>query len=470
MESDVEVPWRRLHPASLLVNLVPTTWRTVTRVWPLLVAIVVQGSVQGAVDLGLIGLFFAVAVGRTVLHFVTVRYRFAHGRLELQEGLLSRVERALDPSRIQNVAIVQNLFHRLAGLVELRVEMAGASGSTSDGLLSALSVEEAEALRVQLGRVGAHVAAPASEVEAHDRVGALEVIAYGVSAGRVGAAAVAIGFGLDVWNQLQPGSAPTAQLGKLAWLGLALVGIGSGYLLSVGSAVLRWYGARWWQTGDVLHFEAGLLTRRRMDIPLGKLQTVQVSEPILRRWMGYATLLFDTAASGGPPVPGAVPTEGCVPMVAREDVVDRVARAFPGLDTPIDGDLLPCAPATVRLAVFAGLLRWFAIAAVIHFATGLAWAWAALPVGGLLAYLDARRQGWRVTDRFIVVRRGFLSRDTWVLPREKVQSVRWTQGPLLRLNGLGRVTVWFPGGRLAIPDVRAGEAEALFSTLQARPG
>lgn len=474
MGSEAEAPWRRLHPASLAVNLVPTAWRTLTRVWPLLLALVVQrsvqSSVQGAMDLGFIGFFFLLAAGRTVLHFATLRYRFAHGRLEIQQGLLSRVERALDPARIQNVAIVQNLFHRLAGLVELRVEMAGVAGSATDGLLSALSVAEAEALRQQLGQAGAPVDAAAHDVEPHDRIGLLEVVAYGVSAGRVGAAAVAIGIGMDVMNQVAPGAVPASAsaMGKLAWVGLGLVGVAGGYGISVGSAILRWYGARWWQTGDILHFEAGLLTRRRMDIPLRKLQMVQVSEPILRRWMGYATLLFDTAANSGPPTAGVVPTEGFVPMVAHEEVVDRVARAFPALDTPIEGHLLPCAPRAVGRAVLRGTLRWLAIAAAVHAFAHAPFVWALVPAGALFAWLDARRQGWQVTDRFIVVRRGFLSRDTWVLPREKVQSLRWTQGPVQRLSGLGTVTVWFPGGRLPLPDVRVADAQAVFARLQAR--
>lgn len=469
--SEPAVAWRHLHPASLVVNLIPMTWRTFLRFWPLLVASFWGGSAEGAVNLLFVALFFALAVFRTVLHFVTVRYRMANGRLEIQEGLIARVERALDPARIQNVSIVQNVFHKVAGLVELRVEMAGATGmAASDGLLSALSVEEAEALRGQLGRPGAHVSAAAAPEEAIDNAGILEIVAYGVSEGRVGAAAVAIGLFLDYANQFSPSLVPkSAQgMGPFAVVGVVLVALAGGYALSVGTAVLRWYGARWWRVGDHLHFEAGLFTRRRMDIPLKKLQMVQIAEPILRRAMGFATLLFDTAASNTPGTQGDVATEACVPMVSAEDVPERVRAAFPGLDTTIDGDLLPCAPWAVARSIVVGALQWLVLAAVVHLAVPQPTVWALAVVGGLLGFLDARRQGWRVTERFIVIRRGFLARNTWVLPREKVQSVRWTQGPLLRLNRLGRVVIWFPGGRLALPDVAEAEAAAVFGSLRDR--
>ncbi len=464
MGSDESVPWRRLHPASLLVNLIPTAWRTLQRVWPLLLAMVFSKSITGLVDLILVASFFALAAVRTVLHFATLRYRFAHGRLEIQQGLISRVEQALDPARIQNVSLEQNVFHRMAGLVELRIEMAGAGSAPVDGMLSALSIPEAEALRKALGRTGAAVDAQAADVDVIDAVGLLEVVGYGVSAGRVGAAVVAIGLFLDVANQVSPGALPVQNLGRHSWAGLMLVALAGGYTLSAGGAILRFYRFRWWQSGGDFHFESGLLTRRRMDIPIRKLQLVQITEPIVRRAMGFATMLFETAAAAVPEAGGSA--EALVPMVAREDVVSRVRAAFPRLDTPIDGDLLPCAPRAVGRAVLRGVLGWLGPAAGAAFWFGTPWAWLLLGLGGGMGMLDARRQGWRVTERFIVVRRGFLSRDTWVLPREKVQSVHWVQGPIARAAGLARLVVWFPGGRLPLPEIGEVEARALFASLR----
>ncbi len=465
--SEPEVPWRRLHPASLVVNLIPTAWRTLRSTWPLLLAVVWGGGrLQGFVDLILVGSFFATAAVRTILHFATLRYRFARGRLEIQQGLFSRIEQALDPARIQNVSIEQNLFHRLAGLVELRIEMAGAGSGPVDGMLSALSVDEAETLRVQLGRSGAHVNASAGETEAFDAPGLLEVVAYGVTAGRVGAAAIGIGIALDLSTQLAPGALPTQRFGAYTWVGLMLVALALGYALSAGNAILRYYRFRWWRAGDHLHFESGLFTRRRMDIPVRKLQLVQINEPILRRAMGFATLLLETAAAPGPVTGGAVPAEGIVPMVPREEAVERVRAAFPALDTPIDDALHPCAPRARSRAAFRGALRWLGPAVGAVFWFGNPAAWALVGVGALVGWLDARRQGWQVTDHYIVVRRGFLSRDTWVLPRQKLQSVHWVQGPVARSAGLAQVVVWFPGGRLPLPELTEQHARELFARLR----
>jgi putative membrane protein len=131
--------WRALEPASLLVNLIPDLWRTARGAWPLLLAVFVGGGIANVVNLLLLASFFAMAVGRTVLHFLTLRYRLHEGKLEIQTGLIGRRFRVIDPARIQNVEIVQNVFHKLAGLVELRIETAGEAGA--EGSLAGRTID-----------------------------------------------------------------------------------------------------------------------------------------------------------------------------------------------------------------------------------------------------------------------------------------------------------------------------------------
>jgi len=470
-------PWKGLHPASLLVNLVPMAWRTFRVGWPLLLAMMVGGGARGLLDLSLFLAFLGLAAARTVVHFLTLRYRVHEGRLHIRSGLVGRANRVIDPARIQNMELVQNLFHKVAGLVELRIDTAGDSGIAggAEGLLSALSLHEAESLRRELGQHSAHVASSADAGEAIDAPGLVEVVAYGVSVGRVGSVALAIGFLLDAMGQLPGlGVAAPAQLGSRSVLGLVLVALAAGYAVSVGSAILRFYGHRWWQAGRSLHFESGLFTRRRMDIPLAKIQLVLVTAPIMRRWMGYATLLVETAAVGLPGAGSA--TEGTVPMVASEDVHGRVQKCLPAFDVSAEQALRPCAPRAVTRAAFFGALRWAILATLAHFWLGEAWVWGLVAWGAVTGFLDARRQGWWLSEQFVVVRRGFLRRDTWILPRAKIQSVRWAQSPSMRASGLARVILWIPGGHLALPDLRAAEARQVYEAIvaamspTARPG
>ncbi len=466
--------WRSLEPASLLVNLIPDLWRTARGAWPLLLAVFVGGGLANVVNLVLIAGFFGLAVGRTVLHFLTLRYRLHEGKLEIQTGLIGRRFRVIDPARIQNVEIVQNMFHKLAGLVELRVETAGDAGA--EGMLSALSVKDANLLRERLhgastGVAGAPAGVGAAPAPGEEILGITlpELVGYGVSAGRVGAVVLAFGVGIEVLGQVSPSTMAQgfSSLRPGAAIGLGLVALAGGYTFSVAGTILRHSGFRLFRSPRGLRFESGLLTRRGVEMPLSKVQVVRVDEPWMRRLMGYGTIVVETAASG---VPGeATAPEGLLPMVPAEDQAAIAAVILPTLDVdPWARPLLPPAPRALVRAVIGGAVRWAFFGALLAWWAGPA-AFLLIGVGVLLGWLDWRRQGWLVTPGFVVSRGGFLTRRTWIVPRSKIQSVHLLSDPLLRRHGLARVVVWVAGTSVGLPALREADAAAIFTDLGRRP-
>lgn len=461
--------WRSLEPASLLVNLIPTVWRTARSLWPLILAMVIGGSVQGFIDFGFLGLFLFLAVARTVMHYVTLRYRLYAGKLEIRSGLIGRRHRIIDPTRIQNIEIVQNMFHRMAGLVELRLETAGEAGV--DGLLSAISVEDATALREQLssarsgsGQGGA--SSPEAAAEEAGRVELLELVGYGLSSGRIGAAILIFGIVSELLGQLGQDRANDvlSNAGPTSWLGLLLIGVAFAYVSAVGNALLRFYGFRLLRGPRGIATVAGLFTQRRVEIPPRKVQVLRVDEPALRRLMGYATVQIETAGSGMPGEPGSA--DAMIPMVPVDDVDRTLSMVLPGLPSPLfAARLSPAAPRALVRALTSATLRWGVVIAGLSRLGGGPW-WLLLWVyAWVAAWLDWRSQGWHVDDRVIVSRRGFPTRHTWILLREKMQSVHHEQGPLMRLNHLGRVSVWVAGTRVELPDLREAEAQGLYESL-----
>jgi putative membrane protein len=120
---------------------------------------------QRLIDFGFLLFFLMMSFFRTLTHYMTLRYRVSEGRLELVEGLFFRQHRLIDPARIQNMEVIRNIFHRMAGLAELRIDTAGEGGA--EGLLSAISIAEANQLRAELARMdrliyGRPAAAPAA--------------------------------------------------------------------------------------------------------------------------------------------------------------------------------------------------------------------------------------------------------------------------------------------------------------------
>jgi putative membrane protein len=465
--------WKSLHSASLVVNLIPRAWRTLRSAWPLFLALLIGSGSLGmrAADLLILLLFAGLSGWNTFVHWLTLRYRMHGDRLEIKSGLINRQSRTIDPSRIQNIELVENLFHKFAGLVELRIETAG--GTSTEGLLSALSLTEAQALRARLAGVGslAQEDEAAPEAEPILEMSLAEILAYGLSRRTIGTVAVLTAVGLEIMGQLDPAGAQ--DLARFAGPGMIaaafMVAFAGSWVLSAGASFFTHYGFRLIRTGESIQTISGLTTKRRVEIPLAKVQLVRADEPLLRRLMGYGTIAIETAGLGVQN--GQVSqAEGLVPMVDRDNLGSIVSVAAPRITTnPWTAQLKPAHPRALWRAVTASTIQALLIAIpAFFFLDVMGWvALALIPLSVVNAWFDWNWQGWLVTDQAIISRHGFLNRQTYVLARDKLQSVHMVQGPLMRLHGLGRVVVRVAGSQVALPDISKEDAARVMATLTA---
>lgn len=480
-----QVPWRRLHPLTPVVNLVPQAFRVLREFGFVLVIAWLGGrggdggGPGGFVDLGFLFVFLLLTLGNSLVHWLTLRYRVADGQLEIRSGLLRRQRRVIVAERVQNVETVRSVFHRLAGLVEVRIETA--SGGDVEGLLSAL--DEGEAERLQRALRAQAPSAPTRDdggsarppVVAH---GLSDLLLYGATATRLGFLAVMLGLGFEVLGATDPARFEEAArgglgLGPLAGLGLVVGALLLAWLVGLGSAVIRHWGFQLRAEDDgSLVAQQGFFTRRRITLTRRKVQVIQVVEPWLRRLAGFASVQVETAAARG----GGGGTErshAMVPVVRPQAVEPLVRRVLPALDVPVDGSgLYPPHPNALRRALRRGGLQGAALAGL---ATWWWWPWGALawvlsPLPAVLGWLDHRHQGWRITEHTLVSRRGYLRRTTTFVSRGKIQSLDVDQGPFLRAYGLGEVVVRVAGSRVRLPLLAHEDAFAILAHLSAEVG
>lgn len=480
-----ETPWRGLHPASLLVNLIPRTFGILFGYWPLLLAwLFGRGAVAPRPEDALFLMFILVPGAlSTLVHLFTLRYRVSGGRLEIRQGLLNRQARTLAPDRIQNVSLVRNLFHRASGLVEVRIETAG--DSSTEGLLSALSIEDAEALLTALNAARGQAAADAPAADAPVappilHLGAPELLAYGFSAGGLGLAILLMAVGSEVLTVTRPDEvndlARAASPTRL--VGLGVLAIAASWTFSALRAVVRHHGFTLTREptpkGPGLRAVEGLFTRREVSLSLNKVQLVSAVEPLMRRLMGFGTVSVETAGftAGENGLPAAA--ELLVPMVEQDRLGALFTEAVPALTLdPWRASFHPAHPRALRRAVMASVL----FAAPIGLAVGIAAGGGVASVGvagvtlGALALIISRdvlfhrSLGWLVTPDVVLLRGGVLRRTTALLARKKLQSTHLTQGPLDRLHGLAHLTVNVAGSSVRLPPLALADAEAIQEEL-----
>jgi putative membrane protein len=381
-------------------------------------------------DLVIVGL--ALAGG--FISWLVTRWQISDGVLRVETGLLRRDSRRFPLSQIQAVDVVQTGLARVLGLAELHLRVAGGD-SARGGRLACLRLPDAEQLRKDLLALAASAAArPARDGEVQD--------------GKVqdsDAAAGATADGERLLFRVRPVRLPAAILlsrpGAVAVLVAAATGLTvilSGHTSTIapflpivlGVAVNLWrqlngeYGTTVTAARDGIRLRSGLIQTTAETIRPGRIQAVRLVEPVIWRAFGWCRLEVDVAGARQRRENHA---EGqrlraVIPVGSRAEADQMLAEL---LGTPPQPSLRPPVAA-----------RWKA-PLTYHFLA------------------------WNSDERYVVAARGRVSRQTTWVPLEKVQSVRWVQGPGQRRLGLATVYLDVAGKRVSARIEDRGAAEAV---------
>ena len=505
----------RLHPATLAFDIVKHV-----RAFALPAVLVWFGASRstGGPD----GVFGRVPVGwetwllvllvpaiiASVIRYMTFRLRYDARELVIRDGLLFRNERHVPFAKIQNLEAVQNAFHRLLGVVEIRVQTGG--GKEDEARLSVLpkaAFEEmrqyvfegrGEALTVSApGDTGALPPGMAPSTLLHLPVRELLLCGFLENKGMIliGAAyGIAWESGLlgGFWNRLfgeeTYGRGLVRDLiigffeGKalpVTTVGIALGGLAVLLLLirliSMAWAFLRLYDFRLSRVREDLRIEFGLLTRVAATIPIRRVQTITINQGPLHRWLARASVRVETAGGQGPDAGGHRDREWLAPLIRLTALPALLDELVPGFS--LEGVAWqPVHPRAFSRAVKPGLLT----AVVLDLVWWATFGWSALLVLPLLvtwAVLAARQYvrhlGWAEHDEVVLMRSGWIWRQVTLARANKIQSVSLHESPFDRRAMMARVRVDTAGAgtashRVDIPYLHRTGAVQLADRLAAQ--
>jgi putative membrane protein len=213
---------------------------------------------------------------------------------------------------------------------------------------------------------------------------------------------------------------------ELALLGIVLVW-----------GLVKWMVTKWALDGSTLRIETGLLRRDARQLPLSRIQAVDVVRPFLARMFGLAELRVRLAGSGK--------SNGRLAYLAEPVAIDLRARLLAGhhgldLSTPEPAER-PVATVPANQLVVAAVLTPASFVAALLVAAifvlpEISKAAAAATVGFFIVYLIGfARQIWRrFVDQYgfavavapdgLRVRRGLFSTVSETIPYARVQAVR----------------------------------------------
>ena len=456
------------------------TGESVLRLAWVLVFLFLGSPLDGLTGAGLLVVaWFVVALAYQLVYYQRFEYELTDDSLDIVSGVVSRRNREIPVRRVQNVDISRNVVQRLLGLAQINLETAG--GSSTEASLNCVSEDEARRLQSAIGQLKREEAQTAADDEpAVEKRRLFEITPKELAL--LGVTGIDLRL-LSVVTVILPVVAPSLRerfADPLVGLAVtaplaAVVIVAVAAVVSGVLAVTNYYGFRLSRRSEELQYERGLLQRFSGTIPLEKVQTLAVSENVIARRLGYASLAVETAGYG----PDDAGSQSAVPLADR----DRVLSLAASVEAFDDPDFRrPPRRARQRYVVRYGAVAAVAVGAV--FAADrlttlpVAWYWAGvlLPVAPVAAHLKWVNLGYDVQSEYVVLREGFWTRTTTVVPYYRVQTVLNSRTVFQRRRRLATLVVdtagssGLTGGQPRALDIDADRAvelrEAVADRLQ----
>jgi len=451
----------KLHPLSVVYR----TGASVTRLaWIAVVGAVSSSQFDrfGVAVAGLLALVVLAAFAYQVIYVRRFDYQPTTDTFDLRSGVVSRRTREIPYRRVQNVDVSRNVLQRVLGIAELRVETAG--GGETEIRLRYVSHAEAERLQQEIGRrkrgtdgddEDAATAEPS--VQQLFAITPKELLLLGL----VRVDLRLLSFATVLLPVIIPSVSNRFPLVDLLQAAPALL-VGVVLLALVISslrAVTGYYGFELGRDDRELRYRRGLAQEYSGAIPLDKVQSVVVSESVLARLLGYASLSVETA--GYAPGTDGTGSQSAVPIADR-DRVFRLAREVESFGDPAF-ERPPKRARTryaIRYSLGVALLAGLGVVAarLLPFPVpvpGYA-PLALLPLAPVAAHLKWTQIGFALGANHVVAREGFWTRQTRVVPYYRVQTLVESATVFQRRRNLATLVVDTAGAQgIGSADARA---------------
>lgn len=473
--------FQRLHPLTMVVEL-----QRFARQFILLIGygLFVLFTGQGGEEIGfeMIGLGIgALIVIPAVFKYYSYGYSIHDGKLLVKSGIIQKSLRTIPLDRIQNINVKRDWLHRLLGLVVLEIETA--AGAQAEATISSLTEEQGHVLQQQL--LGQQARSYSRIQRGEERLIVYrptlrELLLVGASENKAGAIVAAIaglGFFQPVFNswlerdgdQVVKNAVQFSRGGEWRFfLAGFLVFLLIGWLISIVSTFVKYYGFELSENEGKLKRTYGLINHFENVLPIRRIQTLHIDQNFLQRRLKickmYAATAGGMAATSGQDgqANAQLMTAPLLTPVLRDDMRAKLLEVtLPKYDLQHPDYQKVSWKTTwrhVRSGFIGGLIvagsLTFAIRMIVDFAPEVArrvpiWQ---LQFGPTLVflfiltssyvsgYLYYRCSRWSESNRVIANKLGWLKVRWNYLPMAKIQLTEVTQNPAQRWFGLGTVT------------------------------
>lgn len=498
VQIDTGRQWRRLAPVAIIYFVASSLKKLVQFGLYAIPAIAISfqttSITQSRWFLPVLGVVCALIIVNALLDYLFYQFRVRNSHVEIKSGVFHRRHINLPFWRIQNVKIERPVYYRLSRFAVVILDTAGSANEEAS--IVAVTRDYAAQLRAQIlnersdylaqGEMSepTPTATPAADERIINTRSIKDLVLHGITNNRVW---ILLGAMAPFFDELADMAG--SYLGRqglqleqivgsdtIAWwqwslylftvliVIMAIMG-----LLSVGGALLTYYGYTLSKVNDRYIRRSGLLSQQEVSMRQSRVQVVTIKQDWLDKLLRRANVFFEQNKTGHQPNQELMaPNKLLVPSVTCEQAKQLAADALPGSQvyprtySPITRFYL-LHNLVVRLLPIALLLGAFAWYAKGY--TELALVGGLTLIVMLIVVLRYWRWGYAIDDQYLYVRTGCIGIDYQILPLYKLQQVVFTQSLMMKRRHIASVKLVLASGSVRIVFLPESAAQALVNRL-----
>ncbi|MFJ7737132.1 PH domain-containing protein [Lysinibacillus sp. NPDC097287] len=480
----------RLHPVSAIITSVKALK---SMILPIAIIIITNGfnfsfNIQSEYffeTIMLVGVWGSAAVLALiggVVRWRTFMYWFEDGELRVRYGLFVKKKRYIPFERIQSLNYNEGIFHRIFGLVKVQVETAGSKNGKPEAELTAIHKVAADAIEFEMQRAkvqeinlpdSENLIAPSEETKAPViyRMSVRDLIVLATTSGGIGVVLSGLVAILSQFSDIIPYETLFHELEGFVKIGVFLVALTVmfvlivAWLMSVVITLINYYEYTVRIEDEKLIITKGLLEKKRITLPLNRIQGIRIVENPLRQLTGFATVVVESAGGNGES--GKDKKISLFPLIKKEDCVQSLTELFPELNWEPNLIRSPKRARSFFYRIdFVWLVPIIGASSYFFYPYGLL-SLLLVPLLILLGIWQHKTAGYMLDDKQLIMQYRIFSRVTFFMEKRRIQSIQSRQTYFQKRKSVMSVKATVMSGMAGttgnVPSLEQKDVEEIFA-------
>lgn len=424
-----------------------------------------------------------------IIRWWTFVYWFEENELRVEYGLFVKKKRYIPYDRIQGINYKEGIFHRIFGLVQVMVETAGSSKDEPEVILTAITKEAAAQIEKETSKlaeqkveekIGIEVVSNIEEEVRQEpkvihKMSNKDLVLLATTSNSVGVVIAGVVATFSQISDFIPYDKIFEELATFIQFGFVVItfaiffALFIAWMISVIMTFINYYDFTVIQENDRFIITRGLLEKKRITIPIHRVQAIKIAENPFRQLMKYATVVVESASGG---IDKSEQKITLFPLILKKDMNHRLEQLFPQYHFLSENSFVQ-SPKIAKSFYYRKEILWL-IPIVIgttyfFFPYGLLTILLVVPLF-LLALWQYKTNGFNILGNQLTLRYRLISRVTFIVEKNRIQAVQSRQSYFQKRKMIASVRATVMSGSSGttakVPHLRETDVNKILSWFE----